>query len=54
MPDNEKDPILVVSLDINRSNKGSMEHETLIRDEILPIVSQYLKSPSDGRGDLHQ
>jgi hypothetical protein len=46
MPDNAKDPILVVSLDVNRSNKGSMEHETLIRDEILPIVSQYLKSPS--------
>ena len=45
MPDNEKDPILVVSLDVNRSNKGSMEHETLIREEILPIVSQYLKSP---------
>jgi hypothetical protein len=45
MPDNEKDPILVVSLDVNRSNKGSMEHESLIRDEILPIVSLYLKSP---------
>lgn len=53
MPDNEKDPILVVSLDVNRSNKGSIEHETLIRDEILPIVSQYLKSPSDGKSDLH-
>jgi hypothetical protein len=53
MPDNEKDPILVVSLDVNRSNKGSIEHETLIRDEILPIVSQYLKSSSDGRSDLH-
>src|SRR5438093_6513055 len=39
MPDNEEDPILMVSLDVNRNDKGRMEHESLIRNEILPLVS---------------
>jgi hypothetical protein len=53
MPDNEEDPILMVSLDINRNNKGEMGHESLIRDEISPLVSQYLKSFSNRKTDLH-
>lgn len=51
MPDNEEDPILIVSLDINGDNKGTMEHESLIRDEILPLASQYLKSFSNRKTD---
>ena len=53
MPDNEEDPILMVSLDITRNNTGRVEHESLIRDEILPLVSQYLKSFSKMRTDFH-
>jgi hypothetical protein len=44
LPDNEEDPILMVSLD---NNKGQMDHESLIRDRILPLVSYYLKSLLD-------
>jgi hypothetical protein len=44
LPDNEENPILMVSLD---NNKGQMDHESLIRDRILPLVSYYLKSLSD-------
>jgi len=52
MPENEEDPILLVSLDVNRNNEGRMEHESLIRDEILPLVSQYLKSFSNRKTEL--
>ena len=43
LPDSEEDPILLVSLDntIN-DNKQVMNHESLIRDGILPLVSYYL------------
>jgi hypothetical protein len=47
LPDNEEDPILMVSLDVNRNNNGQMDHESLIRDRILPLMSYYLKSLSD-------
>jgi hypothetical protein len=50
MPDNEEDPILMVSLDVNRDAKGGTDHESLIRDGILPLVSHYLKSFSDRKG----
>jgi hypothetical protein len=53
MPDNEEDPILMVSLDVNRDIKGGTDHESLIRDRILPLVSHYLKSFSDRKGNLH-
>src|SRR5438093_2479123 len=48
LPDSEEDPILLVSLDntIN-DNKQVMNHESLIRDGILPLVSFYLTSFSD-------
>jgi dihydroorotase len=53
MPNNEEDPVLMVSLCVNRNNKSRMEHESLIRDEILPLVSQYLKSFSKIKTDFH-
>ena len=45
MPDSEKDPILIVSLDNN--NGGGIDYEPLIRNGILPLLSYYLKSFSD-------
>ena len=48
MPEREEDPILMVSLDINSRNKGEKDYESLILDGILPLVSYYLKSSTDG------
>ncbi len=46
LPDSEEDPILMASLDTN-NNKGGIDHECLIREGILPLVSHFLKSFSD-------
>jgi hypothetical protein len=48
MPEREEDPILMVSLDINSRNKGEKDYESLILEGMLPLVSYYLKSSSDG------
>src|SRR5947199_10385157 len=50
LPDSEEDPILMVSLDSN-NNRVGIDHEFLIRDGLLTLVSHYLKSFSD-RKDL--
>jgi hypothetical protein len=44
LTDREEEPILVVSLDINYDNKVGMDHESLIQNGILPLVSYYLRS----------
>jgi hypothetical protein len=44
LTDIEEEPILVVSLDINYDNKVGMDHESLIQNGILPLVSYYLRS----------
>ena len=43
LPDSEEDPILMVSFDSNKTKVG-IDHESLIQDGILPLVSYYLKS----------
>ena len=49
MPEREEYPILMVSLDISSRNKGEeKDYESLILDGMLPLVSYYLKSSSDG------
>ena len=49
MPEREEDPILMVSLDISSRNKGEeKDYESLILEGMLPLVSYYLKSSSDG------
>jgi hypothetical protein len=44
LTDRDEEPILVVSLDINYDNKVGMDHESLIQNGILPLVSYYLRS----------
>ena len=44
LTDREEEPILMVSLDLNYDNKVGMDHESLIQNGILPLVSYYLKS----------
>ena len=46
LPDSEDDPILMVSLDTKNNNRTGIDHEFLIRDGILPLVSRYIKSYS--------
>jgi hypothetical protein len=54
LPNSEDDPILMVSLDIdnNSSNRVGIDHEFLIRDGLLPLVSRYFKSYSVRPDDI--